>query len=158
MIGNQAMFDLGCDGSLEEALYAEHGGAMIMNGHAVFRNAVRSCVRSVAAVLECAKVRPEDVNLFVPHQANRRIIEAVAERIGIPIARCATTIEHMGNTSAASIPLALHELAPALEDGDLVLLAAFGAGMTWATGLVRWGAPPATVRTPADCSASDTTG
>ena len=78
---------------------------------------------------------------FIPHQANLRIIEAAAQRIGIPPERTVVNIERYGNTSAASIPLALFEGVEAgrVRDGDVVLLSGFGAGMTWASALMRWG-------------------
>ena len=82
-----------------------------------------------------------DVDVFVPHQANRRIIAAACARLGIPAERTLVNIDRYGNTSAASIPLGLAEAADSgrLGDGDLVLLSGFGAGMTWASALVRWG-------------------
>lgn len=83
-------------------------------------------------------------DLFVPHQANRRSIEAVAERIGIPLERMAITVERTGNTSAASIPLALAEAADAgrVTEGDTVLVSGVGAGMIWASAVLRWGTIP----------------
>ena len=83
----------------------------------------------------------DDVAWFVPHQANLRIIEAAAQRLGIPPERTLVNIERYGNTSSASIPLALFEAVEdgRVRDGDLVLLSGFGAGMTWASALLRWG-------------------
>ena len=83
----------------------------------------------------------DDVAWFVPHQANVRIIEAAAQRLGIPTERTIVNIERYGNTSSASIPLALFEAVDdgRVRDGDLVLLSGFGAGMTWASALLRWG-------------------
>jgi 3-oxoacyl-[acyl-carrier-protein] synthase-3 len=80
------------------------------------------------------------VALFVPHQANARIVESATARLGIPPERTALSMAHTGNTSAASVPLALADAADAgrLSDGDLVLLSGYGAGMTWASALVRW--------------------
>jgi 3-oxoacyl-[acyl-carrier-protein] synthase-3 len=93
--------------------------------------------------LERAGVASSDVTWFVPHQANVRIIDAAAQRLKIPRERTIVNIERYGNTSAASIPLALAQAAEdgRLVDGDLVLLSGFGAGMAWATALVRWGRP-----------------
>jgi 3-oxoacyl-[acyl-carrier-protein] synthase-3 len=132
--------DLGVDGSLTGILYADHGGTMHMQGREVFRNAVRACAASCERVVGEAGYRFEDVDLFVPHQANRRIIDAVAERLGIEESRCAITVDTTGNTSAASIPIALAAASAAgrVSDGDLVLLSGFGAGMTWASALLRW--------------------
>lgn len=133
-------FDLGVDGTLESLLFADHGGYMQMNGREVFRQAVRASVASCEKVLAEAGVRADDVALFVPHQANLRIIEAVANRVGICEDRCAVTIETTGNTSAASIPVALAVAVAEnrVRPGDHVLLSGFGAGMTWATALLRW--------------------
>ncbi len=138
--GSLLGWDLGVDGSLAELLYADHGSRIVMNGREVFRRAVRVTVDSAKAALERAKVSPEEITLFVPHQANSRIMEAVAERLGIAGDRIASVIEWTGNTSSASIPLALIEAASAgrLAEGDLVLLAGFGAGMTWSSVVWRW--------------------
>lgn len=133
--------DLGLDGSLLPILYCEHGGYMKMEGREVFRRAVRVTVDSASKVLEQAGVKPDDIALFVPHQANQRIIDAMTQRLGIPDERSAIVLDRTGNTSSASIPLALAEAAEAgrLKDGDLVLFSGFGAGMTWASAVVRWG-------------------
>ncbi|MFN0090841.1 MAG: beta-ketoacyl-ACP synthase III [Acidimicrobiales bacterium] len=138
-------FDLGADGAARRLLYCDHGEHFVMDGREVFRRAVRIMVDSASRALERAGVRADEVDLVVPHQANVRIIEAASERLGIPMERTAMVIQHTGNTSSASIPLALHD---ALErgrarDGDLVLFVGFGAGMTWASAVVRWGGAPA---------------
>jgi 3-oxoacyl-[acyl-carrier-protein] synthase III len=138
-------WDIGVDGSLQPLFYSDHGGyGMRMRGQEVFRRAVRVTVDSATKSLERAKLTAADIALFVPHQANIRIMDAVAERIGIPPDRVASVIEHTGNTSSASIPIALTEAADSgrLSDGDLVLFAGFGAGMTWASAVWRWGAGP----------------
>lgn len=135
-------WDIGVDGSLVELCYADHGGqGMVMRGKEVFRQAVRMTVDSATKSLERAKVDVSDIALFVPHQANVRIMDAIAERLGIPPQRTASVIEATGNTSSASVPLALSAAADAgrLSDGDLVLFAGFGAGMTWASAVWRWG-------------------
>jgi 3-oxoacyl-[acyl-carrier-protein] synthase-3 len=136
-------WDLGVDGSLVPLLYADHGCGMVMRGQEVFRKAVRATVDSARASMERAKVTPEDIALFVPHQANIRIMDAAAGRLGIPPERVASVIDKTGNTSSASIPLALVDAVDSgrLRDGDLVLLAGFGAGMTWASAVWRWGRP-----------------
>lgn len=133
--------DLGLDGSAAGLLFAEVGGTIKMEGREVFRRAVRAEIDSITKVLDTAGITPDDLALFVPHQANVRIIDAVNQRLGIPTERTALVLEHTGNTSAASIPLALCEAADAgrLRDGDLVLLSGFGAGMTWASAVLRWG-------------------
>lgn len=134
-------WDIGVDGSLVELCYADHGGTgMAMRGQEVFRRAVRITVESASKSLERAKVGPSDIALFVPHQANSRIMSAIAERLGIPGERTASVIEETGNTSSASIPLALSAAADAgrLTPGDLVLFAGFGAGMTWGSAVWRW--------------------
>jgi 3-oxoacyl-[acyl-carrier-protein] synthase-3 len=149
-------WDVGCDGSAAGLLEVPAGGSRLpasaatvaagqhflrMEGREVFRRAVRVVVDSALRTLERADVALADVDLFVPHQANARIISAAADRLGIPPARTMVNLDRYGNTSAASIPLALAEAADAgrLHDGDLVLLAGFGAGMTWASALLRWG-------------------
>jgi 3-oxoacyl-[acyl-carrier-protein] synthase-3 len=114
-----------------------------MEGREVFRRAVRVVVDSIALTLDKAGVKASDVSLFVPHQANSRIVDAVLPRLGLTPDQTLMNIDRYGNTSAASIPLALAEATDAgrLAAGDLVLMTGFGAGMTWATALVRWGRP-----------------
>ena len=138
-------WDIGVDGSLQPLFFSDHGGTgMTMRGQEVFRKAVRVTVESATKSLERAKVSAAEIALFVPHQANVRIMDAVAERLGIPAERVASVIERTGNTSSASIPIALTDAANAgrLSDGDLVLFAGFGAGMTWASAVWRWGGGP----------------
>ena len=114
---------------------------MKMQGREVFRRAVRAVVESATVTLERAGLGVDDVAWFVPHQANVRIIEAAAQRLGIPPERTLVNIERYGNTSSASIPLALFEAVDdgRVRDGDLLLLSGFGAGMTWASALMQWG-------------------
>jgi len=134
-------YDLGADGSLRSLLYCDRGGFIVMEGQEVFRRAVRATVDSARAALERAKVSAEDIALFVPHQANLRIIDAARQRLGLPRERTAVVLDRTGNTSAASVPLALSDAADAgrVAPGDLVLLSGFGAGMTWASAVLRWG-------------------
>jgi 3-oxoacyl-[acyl-carrier-protein] synthase-3 len=149
-------WDLGCDGSLTSILEVPAGGTrrpathetvearehfIKMNGPEVFRRAVRVIVDTATITLERAGIAIDDVTWFAPHQANVRIIESACGRLGMPMERTLMNIERYGNTSAASIPLVLAEAADdgRLQDGDLVLLSGFGAGMTWASALVRWG-------------------
>ncbi len=133
--------DLGVDGSAVPILYADLGGFIHMEGREVYRRAVRVEIESITRVLDEAGVEPKEIALFVPHQANLRIIEAVNERIGLQMDHTAIILDRTGNTSAASIPLALAEAADAgrLAEGDLVLISGFGAGMTWASLVLRWG-------------------
>jgi 3-oxoacyl-[acyl-carrier-protein] synthase III len=139
--GSLLSWDLGVDGSLVDLLYADHGAGMEMRGQEVFRRAVRATVDSATTALREAKVSPEEIALFVPHQANQRIMEAIAERLGIPDDRIASVVDWTGNTSSASIPLALIDSVTQgrLVPGDVVLFAGFGAGMTWASVVWRWG-------------------
>jgi 3-oxoacyl-[acyl-carrier-protein] synthase-3 len=141
--GAVVSWDTGCDSSAAHLLEIPAGEPWLrMEGREVFRRAVRAVVDSAAATLARADTKASDVALFVPHQANIRIIEAAAGRLGIGMERTVVNIERFGNTSAASVPIALAEAADAgrIADGDLVLLAGFGAGMTWASALVRWAA------------------
>jgi 3-oxoacyl-[acyl-carrier-protein] synthase III len=150
-------WDLGCDGSAAGLLEVRAGGSRLpttaatlagrehflkMAGPEVFRRAVRAVVESAALTLERAGVAASDVAWFVPHQANGRIIEAAANRLGFEPERTLVNIDRYGNTSSASIPLALFEAVDdgRVADGDLVLCSGFGAGMTWASALLRWGA------------------
>ena len=148
-------WDLGCDGSLTGLLGIPAGGSrqpvtpealangdqwLKMDGREVFRRAVRVIVDSARATLDQAGVTADDVDLFIPHQANVRIIDSAATKLGLPPERTFVNIDRYGNTSAASVPIALAEAADAgrLDKGDLVLLSGFGAGMSWASALIRW--------------------
>jgi 3-oxoacyl-[acyl-carrier-protein] synthase-3 len=112
-----------------------------MRGNETFKIAVRSIEGVSREVIEAAGLTPGQIDLFVPHQANRRIIDAVGQRLGLGAERCYVNIENTGNTSAASIPIALHEVVEAgrLRPDHHLLMAAFGAGLTWAGAVVRWG-------------------
>ena len=133
--------DLGVDGTLTSILYADHGGYIAMEGREVFRRAVRASVDSAVKVLEAAGVTADDIALFVPHQANQRIIDAAVQRLGLSPEKSAIVLDRTGNTSSGSMGIALAEAADEgrLHDGDLVLLSGFGAGMTWASAVLRWG-------------------
>ncbi|MEY2642158.1 MAG: 3-oxoacyl-[acyl-carrier-protein] synthase [Actinomycetota bacterium] len=135
-------WDIDSDGSAEELLYCEIGGTIHMDGKEVFRRAVRIMVDSARKSMEIAGVTADDLALVVPHQANIRIISAACDRLGVPMDRAAVCIHETGNTSSASIPLALFDAADQgrLAPGDLVLLVGFGAGMTAASAIIRWGA------------------
>jgi 3-oxoacyl-[acyl-carrier-protein] synthase-3 len=138
--GQLLAWDLGLDGSARDILKSEVGGTIEMDGREVFKRAVRAMVDSATRTLERAKVRSEEIKLVVPHQANIRIIQAACDRLGIKRERAAIVLDRTGNTSSASIPLALVDAIDEgrLEDGDLVLLTGFGAGMTWGSALLRW--------------------
>lgn len=136
-------FKLLSDGSLAPLLYIPpEEGFMRMRGREVYRHAVEGMTQSVCDILESAGFTIEDVDAFVAHQANARILEAVASRLGLKEERVLSTIERVGNTSAASIPieLALAGDGGLLADDDIVILTAFGAGFAWGAGVVRWGA------------------
>jgi 3-oxoacyl-[acyl-carrier-protein] synthase-3 len=111
-----------------------------MKGNETFKVAVRALAEVSQEVLDKAGVGIDQVDLFIPHQANKRIIDAVADRVGLPPEKVFVNLERVGNTSAASIPLAIADAVSAgsLKRGDLVLAAAFGGGLTWAATLFRW--------------------
>jgi 3-oxoacyl-[acyl-carrier-protein] synthase-3 len=134
-------WDAGTDGALRPILEIPKGEQFIhMDGGEVFRRAVRVLVDSTTAACERAGIEPSDVDVFVPHQANIRIIDAALGRLGIPMDRTVVNLDRWGNTSAASIPIALAEAVAAgrVHPGDVVLVSGFGAGMTWASAVVRW--------------------
>ncbi len=139
--GDLLSFDLGVDGSAVSALYTRPGEFTQMDGKEVYRKAVRAVVETANLALERAKMTIDDIDWVIPHQANRRIIEAAMSRLNWPMERTSTSLEKYGNTSAASIPLALHhELEEGnIAPGDHVLMCGFGAGMTWASAVIRWG-------------------
>ena len=112
-----------------------------MKGREVFRHAVQWMQQSALIVLEKAGMSPEDITWLVPHQANIRIIDSTRERLGLPPEKVYVNIDKYGNTSAASIPIALSEMQEKglLKKGDIVLLVSFGAGFTWGAVLMRWG-------------------
>lgn len=151
-------WDLGCDGTAAPLLEVRAGGSrrpttvdtvrngdhwLRMDGREVFRRAVRVVAESAERALAAAGLEPADIDVFVPHQANRRIVDAAVQRLGVPAERAVVNLDRYGNTSAASIPLALAEAAAdgRVRDGDLVLLSGFGAGMTWASAVLRWEGP-----------------
>jgi len=134
-------WDLDADGNAERFLYSEVGGYIQMEGKEVFRRAVRIMVDSATKSMAAAGVTADQITMVVPHQANLRIIEASCQRLGIPMDKCAIVLDRTGNTSSASIPLALADGLDAgrVQPGDLVLLVGFGAGMTAASAVLRWG-------------------
>lgn len=147
--------DLGTDGAGVDILNIPVGGAttpatpetcssgeqfLKMNGNEVFKFAVRVIPETTVRALEASGLSIDDVDWVVPHQANQRIIVTIAERLGIPQERIVSTVEKHGNTSAASIPLALDHLYTGgeLSPDDVVVLVGFGAGLTWGAAIVRW--------------------
>jgi 3-oxoacyl-[acyl-carrier-protein] synthase-3 len=111
-----------------------------MRGNELFKVAVRSLEEVSRQVLKKAEVTADDIDLFIPHQANQRITEAVRERLGVSSEKLYSNISRIGNTSSASIPICLDECVQSgrLKKGDLILMAAFGAGVTWGAVLMRW--------------------
>ncbi len=140
--GGLLSWNMNADGSLKHLLKCEHGGTLYMDGKEVFRRAVRVVVDSAERALADAGLGPDDISLMVPHQANVRIIQAACQRLGIPQERTVVVIDRYGNTSSASIPLALHDAVAdgRVHDGDNLLLTGFGGGMTWASAVFRWNA------------------
>jgi len=153
--GSIFSFDLGNDGSGAPNLLVPAGGsrmpatfdtvrdhehAMHMTGSEVFKFATRTVVDSCQKVLSDAEIGVEDVDLFVPHQANIRIIESASRRLGMTERQVFANLDRYGNTSCASIPLCLHEASESgrLKKGDTLLMAGFGAGLTWGSCLTKW--------------------
>lgn len=132
--------DLGSRGDLHDILQADLGGKIKMAGKEVYRQAVLICVSSITKICEDAGVKPSDINLFVAHQANTRIIDAVTDRLDMNRENSAIVLDRTGNTSAASVPLALNDAIEKnqVKNGDLVAFCGFGAGMAWASQLWRW--------------------
>lgn len=133
-------WDLGADGTYVHILYAEHGGLLEMDGKEVFRQAVTAIQRTTAASLERAGLTVDDIDVVIPHQANVRIVEAAWKRLGFDMDRTLMILEKTGNTSAATIPMALADglYSDRIKPGDKVLFLGFGAGMTWASVIVEY--------------------
>lgn len=132
---------MGSEGRFADLLICDFGDYIKMDGKEVFRQAVRVMVSASQRVLADAGLEAADVAAVIPHQANVRIIESAMKRLGIPLEKAATVLESTGNTSSASIPLAMDDAVSkgAINDGDVVLLVGFGAGMSVAAALLRWG-------------------
>ena len=143
------------DGSLVHLLEMPAGGSLLppshetverrlhtihMSGNDVFKHAVRAMESVALETLQAAGRKPEDLDLFVPHQANYRIIDATARRLGMPMEKVFVNLDRYGNTSSASIPLALDEARRSgrIRNGDLVEMVTFGGGFTWAAAVVEW--------------------
>jgi len=139
--GQLLAWDLDADGSLGRLLWADVGGYINMEGKEVFRRAVRIMVDSATKSLDHAGLTADDISLVIPHQANIRIISAACERLGIDVSKAVTVLDRTGNTSSASVPLALADALDTgrVKEGDLLLLVGFGGGMTAASAVLRWG-------------------
>jgi 3-oxoacyl-[acyl-carrier-protein] synthase-3 len=147
--------DLGADGEFADNLYIPAGGSsnpataqsvsagdhfIHMNGREVFKSAVRVMETVAREMMEQHQLTPDQISLLIPHQANIRIIEALAASLGMPMEKVYVNLDRYGNTSSASIPLALDEARRSgrVKPGDLTLLVAFGAGLTYGATLIRW--------------------
>ena len=145
----------GSDGSNPKLLYQPAGGSAFpataesvlarqhfikMNGKEIFKQAVRVMEQVSVEILERHGYTTDQVDLLIPHQANMRIIDSLAKRMGLPMERFHNNLEYYGNTSGASIGIALHEAyrSGRIRSGDLILLVAFGAGLTWGSTLIKW--------------------
>lgn len=154
--GGVLAVELGSDGAGAHALYVPDGGStspftqrtlderrqyLRMNGPDVFKFAVRTLASSLKRTIYQAGLTPDDIALFIPHQANARIIETAARQMHVPVEKFYVNIDRYGNTSAASVPLAMVEAIEEgrLKDGDLVAMCAFGAGLTWASVVMKMG-------------------
>jgi 3-oxoacyl-[acyl-carrier-protein] synthase III len=126
---------------LAKILWAEVGGFIQMEGKEVFRRAIRIMVDSATKSLNYAGLSVDDISLVIPHQANIRIIQGACDRLGIGMDRVVSVLDRTGNTSSASVPLALADALDTgrVKDGDLLLMVGFGGGMTAASAVLRWG-------------------
>ncbi|MEC4684695.1 MAG: beta-ketoacyl-ACP synthase III [Nitrospirota bacterium] len=146
---------LNADGSMWDLLHIPAGGSrmpatektvkeglhyMKMRGNETFKVAVRTLEKLVLSTLKEHKLKPEDISLLIPHQANLRIISATAKRLGLGLEKVMINLDRYGNTSAASIPIALDEAVRSgrVREGDYIILEAFGGGLTWASALIKW--------------------
>jgi 3-oxoacyl-[acyl-carrier-protein] synthase-3 len=146
---------LGADGCQANLLYMPGGGAaqpvttqnieqrahfLKMNGREVFKLAVRGMEQAILTLLKEHCLTPDDIDCLIPHQANIRIIQALGKQLSLPLDKVFTNLDKYGNTSAASIPLALDEAQQAglIRSGDTIVLVAFGAGLTWGATLIKW--------------------
>ncbi len=135
------------DGRYEDLLYVDGGpgssktvGHLRMNGREVFRHAVQKISGVIEETLLQSGYAASDIDLFVPHQANKRILDGIAKKLGISPEKIVVTLQHHGNTSAASIPMALNQAFEAhrVKEGSLILMEAMGGGLTWGAALARW--------------------
>ena len=128
------------NGALENALYCDFDAKIEMSGQAIFKNAVLAMEHAARQSLEMADMSASDIDLVIPHQANVRIVEASCKRLGIPYEKTSMVIHRTGNTSSASVPLALEDAwgEGRVKKGDRLLLVGFGAGMTSAAAVLTW--------------------
>jgi 3-oxoacyl-[acyl-carrier-protein] synthase-3 len=146
---------MGSDGVFSDILYMPGGGTRCpitpenvgqrlntirMSGREVFKQAVTSMFNAATRVLDEAGLRYEDIGCVIPHQANLRIIEAIAERMGLPMEKFYVNLDRFGNTSAAAVAMALDEAhrTGRIQIGDYILLVVFGGGLTWASSVIQW--------------------
>jgi 3-oxoacyl-[acyl-carrier-protein] synthase-3 len=146
---------MGCDGRLTDLLRVPGGGSALpvtaenadqrlntihMEGRETFKHAVTRMCQASEEALKLAGLTASDINMVIPHQANQRIITAIADRLGVPAERTFINVDKYGNTSAATIPVALDEASRTgrIKTGDIVLLVAFGGGFTWASAVLEW--------------------
>jgi 3-oxoacyl-[acyl-carrier-protein] synthase-3 len=146
---------MGSDGTLTDVLKVPGGGSACpitaenvasrpntihMEGRETFKHAVTRMCKASEQALEAAGLTKSDIDMVIPHQANARIISAIADRLGLPMEKTFMNLDKYGNTSAATIPVALDEAhrQGKIKRGDVVLLVAFGGGFTWASSVVRW--------------------
>ncbi len=154
-VGGILSTHLHSDGTLSDLILVPGGGSRIcpsgemlseraqyikMKGNETFKVAVRTLEEVARETLAAHHMEVEDLDLYIPHQANLRIIKAVADRLRLPLEKVVLNMDRYGNTSAASVPLALDEAVREgrVKEGQLVMLGAFGAGLTWASALIRW--------------------
>lgn len=147
--------DLGANGSGAELLKVPAGGSrnpatvetvlqrqhyIQMDGNEVFKFAVKIMGETTSKALQNANLTPDDVNYLVPHQANIRIIKSAAKRLGLPMEKVVVNVDKYGNTSAASVPIALDEAVKSgvIKPGDMIALVGFGGGLTWASSIMKW--------------------
>lgn len=133
-------FELGSDGSGAGHLYENEKGHIVMQGNEVFKFAVRKMGDASVNVLEKAGIAKEDLDILIPHQANIRIMKSAANRLSLPEEKMISVVHEYGNTSSASIPIALYDAVKTgrIKTNDSVLLVGFGAGLTWAACVLKW--------------------
>lgn len=133
-------FELGTDGSGLKHLFQDDD-FIFMNGREVFKFAVRQMGESSLNVIEKASLKKEDIDYFIPHQANLRIMESARQRLGVPLEKMAYTVNKYGNTSSSTIPIALYEAVKEgkINDDDVIVMVGFGGGLSWGALTLRWG-------------------
>jgi 3-oxoacyl-[acyl-carrier-protein] synthase-3 len=143
---NEAIIDVSCssDGSLQDLLYtplAKDKQFVHMKGNEIFKLAVRRLSSDVIKLLEKNNIKKDEIDLFIPHQANKRILDAVARELNLSDDKCIVTVDKYGNTSAASIPMAIDDAynSKKLKKSDLIVINAFGGGLTWGSAVLRFG-------------------